>query len=105
MSWSHRLYKEFKNRYFIGAGTLVLPYNYQNIIQEYRPKAKDIHLQNFYQTDTYLLSGRTPLHKFKTNPTQLELLIDQYYKQRPISILSVLVKEVSNVNKAEISSR
>ena len=33
-----------------------MPYNYQNIVQHFRPKVKDLHLENFYASDIYLLN-------------------------------------------------
>ena len=76
MNWSHRLYQAKNRRYFIGAASLIMPYNYQNVVQHYRPKTKDLKIVNFYASDMYMLDGSLPIHKFKTNPMQLEMMLD-----------------------------
>ena len=39
-----------------------------------------------------MLDGEIPMHKFKTNPAQLEMMLDQYWEQDPFYVLSALIK-------------
>jgi hypothetical protein len=55
MDWGYRIYKKDKHQLMIGAVTLILPYNYQNIIQHYQPETRDLKIKNFYQSDFYML--------------------------------------------------
>ena len=93
MEWAHRLYQDDKRRYLIGASVFIMPYNLQNIVQHYRPASDEIGVENFYASDIYMLEGQIPMHKLKNSPSQLEMLIDQYWKEKTYSVLSVLVKE------------
>ena len=97
MEWGHRLYNREGKTFLIGAATIIMPYNYQNIVQHFRNKTEDIGLENFYASDMYLLDGEIPMHKFKTNPEQLEMMLDQYWKQDPFSILSCLIKTATPI--------
>ena len=47
-------------------------------------------IDRFYVSDYYYLNGSTMMLKFKDNPIQLEKLIDDYFTQKPVSILSTL---------------
>ena len=93
LEWNASLYSEGNRVYLIGSQTFIMPYNLQNIVQHYRPASAEIGVENFYASDIYLLDGKIPMHKLKNSPSQLEMLIDQYWKEKPHAVLSVLVKE------------
>ena len=68
LDWGPRIFKGAFNKYLIGAAKIIMPYNYQNIIQHFQSSNKDIHIDKFYATDYYYLNGSTMMHKFRNNP-------------------------------------
>ena len=49
-------------------------------------------MEKFFASDYYYFNGRNLIHKYIENPAMLERLIDSYWTQRPIMVLSVLTK-------------
>ena len=103
MEWSHRTFKLGVDTYLIGANTLILPYNYQNIVQHSRPTKLELQVENFYFDDSYLLDGQIHMHKFQNYPVQLEMMLDQYWKQRPLAILQVFLKTKTEQKKTTLA--
>jgi hypothetical protein len=74
----------------IGAGVLLVPYSYLNIVQQFRSKEHDQTIKHFYTDDFYVIDGQNSMHKFMENPTMIEKMLDEYWQQNPIMLLGVL---------------
>ena len=61
-------------------------------------------IDKFYVSDYYYLNGSTMMLKFMENPMQLEKMIDDYFSQKPVSILSTLFKIATTVYSNESKS-
>ena len=70
-----------------------MPYSMLSVVQQFQAEAYDNVMENFYTEDYYKLFGQTQLHKFMYNPTLLEKLLDDYWKQNRYMVTSVLVKQ------------
>ena len=56
-------------------------------------------LSRFYAEDFYKIEGQTLMHKFMNNPEKIEKLIDSYWEQRPMLLLTILSQQ--SILKAE----
>lgn len=77
----------------VSQNSILMPYSFLSVIQQFQSSAFDNAIQNFYTEDYYRIDGQTQMHKFMYNPTLLEKILDDYWSQNKIFITSVLVKQ------------
>ena len=68
-----------------------MPYSLQSVVQSLQDEIYDRAANNFYIEDYYKINGATQLHKLASNRQLLEMILENYWKQNPIYLTSVLV--------------
>ena len=106
VQWGSRLVQLDDKCLMIFANTMLLPYSYLNLIQRFRSISQDLERKVFFVEDYCLIGHQNSLHKFRLDPALLEKILDCYWDQNPLYVLSVLVNEVNkNVQRMETGSR
>ena len=98
ISQGNRLVQTEHAQYLICPNLMIMQYSLLSVIQRFQAPAFDEQMSQFYAEDYYKLSGLTQAHKLVQNSQLLERLLDDYWRQYPISLTTVLVKRDSQTD-------
>lgn len=93
VSWGNRMVQTSFGTFLVFDDEVLFPFSYLSILQHYRSQVQDRSTSHYFTEDFYCIEGRNTLHKHIYDPAQIERILDDYWRQNPLYILNVLVKE------------
>ena len=80
MAWYYRMYQSPYSMYMIGAGTLIFPYSFLSVVQNFQSAVNDQLIKKFYVEDIYFLEGQTYMQKVMNDQKALTKILFQYFE-------------------------